>query len=119
MLSLDLETVDLDVSEQVAWLVLNRPEALNAWTSQLGRDLTAALDHVAEDPDVRAIVLTGAGRAFSSGADLKAGGEVGENGKPDVLTRLRESYNPLIMRIRTVPKPVIAAVKGPAIGIGC
>jgi 2-(1,2-epoxy-1,2-dihydrophenyl)acetyl-CoA isomerase len=119
MLTLDLQTVEYKTADRVAWIVLNRPDALNAWTKQLGEDMRAALDHAAADADVRAIVFTGAGRAFSSGADLKAGGELGENGKPDVLTRLRGVYNPLVHAIRTVPKPVIAAVNGPAVGIGC
>lgn len=119
MLNLDLETVELTIVERVAWVTLNRPGSLNAWTTQLGGELRTALDHAAEDPDVRAIVLTGAGRAFSSGADLKAGGVLGENGKASVLTLLREVYNPLIHRVRTVSKPVIAAVNGPAVGIGC
>jgi len=114
-----MDTATLDVVGGVAWITLNRPEALNAWTLELGEDLHSALDHAAESPEVRAIVLTGAGRAFSSGADLKAGVEVGEDGKPDVAKRLRETYHPLILRVRTIPKPVVAAVNGPAVGIGC
>ena len=116
---LNLETVELTRSDGAAWISLNRPEALNAWTHQLGRELTTAIDEAAADTEVRVIVLTGAGRAFSSGADLKAGRMVGEDGKPDLKTPLREIYNPVILRVRTVPKPVIAAVNGPAVGIGC
>ncbi len=119
MTIVDLETVKLNADSGVARIVLNRPEALNAWTRQLGEDMFQALGRAAEDPEVRAIVITGEGRAFSSGADLKAGGELGAEGKPDVLTRLRTVYNPLIQRVRTLPKPVIAAVNGPAVGIGC
>jgi 2-(1,2-epoxy-1,2-dihydrophenyl)acetyl-CoA isomerase len=117
MIGLDLQTVELQVNDRVAWLTLNRPAALNAWTPQLGRDLGAALEHVADDPEVRAIVVTGAGRAFSSGADLKNRAEA--DGTMDVQTALRTVYNPLLLRVRTVPKPVIAAVNGPAVGIGC
>jgi 2-(1,2-epoxy-1,2-dihydrophenyl)acetyl-CoA isomerase len=119
MLSLDLQTVELKIDDGVAWVILNRPDALNAWTTQLGREMLTALDHAADDSDVRAIVFTGAGRAFSSGADLKAGGTFSSEGTADVLGPLREVYNPLILRVRTVDKPVIAAVNGPAVGIGC
>jgi 2-(1,2-epoxy-1,2-dihydrophenyl)acetyl-CoA isomerase len=115
----DLETVRMDVDSGVARITLNRPDALNAWIRRLGEDMLAALGRAAHDPDVRAIVLTGAGRAFSSGADLKSGAEVGEDGKLDVRSRLSSVYNPLILAVRTVPKPVIAQVNGPAVGIGC
>jgi 2-(1,2-epoxy-1,2-dihydrophenyl)acetyl-CoA isomerase len=118
MTALNLETVELKRSDGIAWIVMNRPQALNAWTTQLGRELIEALDDVAGDPEVRAIVFTGAGRAFSSGADLKAGGVAASDGSPDVLTPLREVYNPLILKTRTIAKPVIAAVNGPAVGIG-
>ena len=115
----DLETVRLEIEGGVARIVLNRPSALNAWTRQLGEEMLAALEHAAADRAVRCIVFTGAGRGFSSGADLKAGGEVGEDGTLQVAAQLREVYHPLIARVRRVEKPVIAAVNGAAVGIGC
>jgi 2-(1,2-epoxy-1,2-dihydrophenyl)acetyl-CoA isomerase len=119
MQGLELETVQLRLQERVAWITLNRPEALNALTPQMGRELRAVLEHVAESPDVRAIVLTGAGRGFSSGADLKADVWALEGGTIDLLTPLNEIFHPLILRLRTLAKPVIAAVNGGAAGIGC
>jgi 2-(1,2-epoxy-1,2-dihydrophenyl)acetyl-CoA isomerase len=116
-----LETVNVRVAEGAATLELNRPEALNAWNTQLGADLLAALGQAAEDDAVRAVVLTGAGRAFSSGADLKdiSGGQARPGGRPDVYTLLTERYHPIMHAIREMPKPVVAAVNGPAAGIGC
>src|SRR6201996_8183431 len=117
---LELETVCCSNDGGIGRITLNRPAALNAWTRRLGDDMRAALEHHAADADVRVIVFTGAGRAFSAGADLKAAGELTtDTGAVDVLTVLRESYNPLLLRVRTVDKPVIAAVNGVAAGIGC
>ncbi len=110
-------TIEVKRDGAVAWVVLDRPQSLNAWTTRLGRELVSATDELAADPGVRAIVLTGAGRAFSSGADLREGLQDPSVG--DVSDALREIYHPAILRLRTLPKPVIAAVNGPAVGIGC
>jgi 2-(1,2-epoxy-1,2-dihydrophenyl)acetyl-CoA isomerase len=115
---MDLQTVDVERRGGELRITLNRPEAMNAWNTQLGVDLRAAVDAAAEDDGVRAVVITGAGRAFSSGADLKAGFEPTPAGHPDVLTPLRDRYHPIIAGIRRMPKPVVAAVNGPAVGIG-
>jgi len=100
-------------------IVLDRPDRMNAWDAQLGRDLRAAVELAAADPTVRAVTITGAGRAFSSGADLRAGFDPTPEGHPDVGTALRERYHPIIATVRTMRKPVVAAVNGPAVGIGC
>ena len=114
-----METVQLERRGAEMRITLNRPEALNAWDKQLGADLLAAVELAAGDDAVRAVTITGAGRAFSSGADLKAGFDQTPDGHPDVLTTLTERYHPIIAGLRTLPKPVIAAVNGPAVGIGC
>jgi len=112
------ETVDLRVDGGAATILLNRPDSLNAWNEQFGLDLLDAVESVAGDEGVRAVMITGAGRAFSSGADLKE--ERGaDEGVPDLSKRLKELYHPIILGIREMEKPVIAAVNGPAVGIGC
>lgn len=103
----------------VLTIELNRPDSLNAWNQALGEELLAAVREAAADDAVRAVLVTGAGRAFSSGADLRAGFETTPEGHPDVRTALNERYHPIITGIRTMPKPVVAAVNGPAVGIGC
>ncbi len=113
------ETVQLEIREGSARIVLNRPESLNAWNEQFGRDLGVALDFVAGDDSVRAVMITGAGRAFSSGADLREQRSDNPEGGVDLSERLRELYNPAILKVREMPKPVLAAVNGPAAGIGC
>jgi 2-(1,2-epoxy-1,2-dihydrophenyl)acetyl-CoA isomerase len=116
-----LETVNVSVSDGVATVQLNRPEALNAWNRQFGEDLLAALRGARADEEVRAVLIEGAGRAFSSGADLKdfSGGETTPDGRPDVYRTLTKRYHPIMLEIREMPKPVIASVRGPAVGIGC
>ena len=112
------ETVNLYRRGAGATVELNRPDRLNAWNAQFAADLNAAIREVTDDPEVRAVLITGAGRAFSSGADLKeSAGQAGE-AAPDVYTILTERYHPLITGIRRMPKPVIAGVNGPAAGIG-
>jgi 2-(1,2-epoxy-1,2-dihydrophenyl)acetyl-CoA isomerase len=119
--NIQLETVNVSVADGAATIELNRPGMLNAWNAQLGADLLAALRASAEDDAVRAVVITGAGRAFSSGADLKdlSGGETTPDGRPDVYRTLTERYHPIMQAIREMPKPVLGAVNGPAVGIGC
>jgi 2-(1,2-epoxy-1,2-dihydrophenyl)acetyl-CoA isomerase len=121
MPDMELETVNVQTRDGVATIELNRPQALNAWNAQLGEDLLAAVRAVAHDEHTRAVVVTGAGRAFSSGADLKdvSGGKVTSEGRPDVYWTLTERYHPIMQVIREMPKPVLAAVNGPAVGIGC
>src|SRR5215208_398063 len=118
----DLETVTLrrgSSNGAELRIELNRPERMNAWDKQLGTDLLAAVEMAAGDARVRAVTITGAGRAFSSGADLRAGFDPTATGEPDVGSALRERYHPIITGVRRMPKPVLAAVNGPAVGIGC
>ena len=114
------ETVNLHRSGGVAKIELNRPESMNAWNRQFGLDLLAAVDTTATDPEVRCVLLTGAGRGFSSGADLKdmQHQELTPDGRPDVYKALTERYHPIILALRRMEKPVVAAVNGPAVGIG-
>jgi len=114
------ETVTWDVDEGVGKITLNRPDSLNAWNEQFGVDLRELVTKEAQDASVRALLITGAGRAFSSGADLKesGAGETDEDGLPNVRKRLTELYHPILTGLRELPKPVVAAVNGPAVGIG-
>ena len=118
----EYETVVVHRRGAAATIVLHRPESMNAWNGQLAADVRAAVDELAADDAVRAVCLTGAGRGFSSGVDLKDLGGEGTpktaDGKADVERLLIERYHPIITALRTMPKPVVSAVNGPAVGIG-
>ncbi len=109
------EIVLKEARDGVATITLNRPERLNAWTQQLERDYFAALAECGASQEVRAIVVTGAGRGFCAGADMQELQSLGEDGVSEDQrngARTAQTY-PL-----TVPKPIIAAINGPCAGIG-
>src|SRR3954454_7913617 len=113
------ETIDLTTNSPDARILLNRPDALNAWNEQFGNDLRDAVSTVGADDSIRAVLITGAGRGFSSGADLKEQRGSDDGGLPDLSARLKEIYHPIITELREMPKPVVSAVHGAAVGIGC
>lgn len=113
----ELETVIAELDEQVAIITLNRPDVLNAWNGPLNRDLTTALAWARDDDQVGAVVITGAGRAFCAGADLSSGGDTfadDANQSPDDDRQART----LTLLPWDLPKPVIAAINGHAVGVG-
>lgn len=104
------------INNGVATIVLNRPEVFNSFNRAMALSLQSELDKCATDDEIRAIVLTGSGRAFCAGQDL---GEVtSEKLNPGFRTILEEHYNPIIHKIRTIKKPIVAAVNGVAAGAG-
>lgn len=110
----ELDTVLIEVRDRVAVVTLNRPEAMNSWNAALSRDLDTALGWASTNQEVGAVVITGAGRAFCAGADLSSGGDTFSRnvGRPAA-----ETSNPRRLPW-DVPKPVIAAVNGHAVGVG-
>lgn len=102
-----------EVRDGVATLTLNRPDSLNALNAELRSELLAAVKAARTDDATRVLVLTGAGRGFCAGADLRGG-----SGERDFRRVLTDEYNPLITAIRALPKPVVAAVNGVAAGAG-
>lgn len=111
-----MSSILINITGGIATLTLNRPEVFNSFNREMALEMQSALDKCASDESVRAIVITGAGKAFCAGQDLK------EVTTPELMPGFRkileEHYNPIITRIRNINKPVIAAVNGVAAGAG-
>lgn len=114
---METQTIRYETLEGYAVVTLNRPEKLNAFDERLHAELAAALERAEADPAVRALLLTGAGRGFCAGQDLSDRSfPTGE--APDLGATLERLYNPLVRRLRALPKPVVCAVNGVAAGAG-
>lgn len=112
------DTVLYDVTEGLATVTLNRPDAMNALNTELKEALRDTLSAAAEDEAVRAVLLTGNGRAFCVGQDLKEHVQALEGGGASALSTVEEHYNPITLAIAGMAKPVVAAVNGVAAGAG-
>ena len=118
---MNFEQITTNLTDNVLTITLNRPERLNAWTAQMGSELIKAFDRADEDDEVRAIIVTGAGRGFCAGADLASGGETFDYRKRErarVGAPPRDNGGQFTLRVFRSTKPVIAAINGPAVGVG-
>jgi enoyl-CoA hydratase/carnithine racemase len=116
---MDYEQILYEVADNILTITLNRPDRLNAWTRTMQHELLDAFDRADADDEVRAIVMTGAGRGYCAGADLESGGETFSSrehfGDEEVP---RDGGGTVTLRIYRCNKPVIAAINGPAVGVG-
>ena len=109
-------TLLLDIKDSVATITLNRPDVFNAFNDEMSYELQDALKQVSKDDQVRVVVLTGAGKAFCSGQDLKA---IAGSKNRSLSDSLYKRYNPIIRAVRNIPKPVICKLNGVGAGAGC
>jgi len=118
---MDYTQIIYDVADHIATITLNRPDQLNAFTNTMMYELIDAFDRVDADDDVRAVIVTGAGRGFCAGADLSGGGATFAKGGSDIKTDAgvtRDGGGMVSLRIFECRKPVIGAINGPAVGVG-
>ena len=113
-------TIRYDLEQRVATITLDRPDKLNAFNHQMRDDLMEAFDQIDADDEVRAVIITGAGRGFCAGADLASGGETFDAGAKgrDLEVVHRDGGGLVSLRIFELTKPIIAAINGPAVGVG-
>jgi enoyl-CoA hydratase/carnithine racemase len=115
---MNFEQIIYEVDDHVAFITLNRPEMLNAWTQVMMENILQALDMADNDDDVRVVIFTGAGRAYCAGADLSAGGFRRAGDDSDGPKLIRDTAGRVTLRIFNMKKPVIGAINGPAVGVG-
>lgn len=113
---MDYETILYTLDESVLTIALNRPDVLNAFNRTMTDEIQDALKKAERDSEVRCIVFTGTGRAFSSGEDLKSRNAEGDS---DFGSTLRQRYNPIVLKMRNIEKPVLGSINGVAAGAGC
>ncbi len=121
MAATEFTQITYDVADRIATITLNRPDQLNAFTGVMMRERIEAFDTIDADDDVRAVIVTGAGRGFCAGADLSGGGDTFARGGSDVQTPAgvpRDGGGMLTLRIFECTKPVIGAINGAAVGVG-
>ena len=113
-------TLLFETANAVATVTLNRPDVLNAFNAEMRRELTEAFARIEADAAVRAVVLAANGRGFCAGQDLRERSDAYASGQAPVLGEtLRQEYNPLILAMRRLPKPIVGAINGVAAGAGC
>ena len=112
------ETIATEIRDRILTITLNRPDRLNAFNSTMLDELLGVLDEADADDDVRAIIFTGAGRGYCAGADLGRGGSTFDSGPKDEDADHRDGGGRLTLRLFESRKPVIAAINGPAVGVG-
>ena len=112
------ETIATEIRDRILTITLNRPDRLNAFNSTMLEELLQALDDADDDDEVRAILFTGAGRAYCAGADLGRGGSTFDGGSEEADGEHRDGGGLLTLRLFECRKPVIAAINGPAVGVG-
>ena len=117
---MDYEQIIFETTDEIATITLNRPERLNAWTWQMGREVWDAIYKVENDPNLRVTIMTGAGRGFCAGADLSRGATTfdGSNRPREEQQQRARQQGTAISRYFSLKKPVIVAINGPTVGVG-